>query len=320
MEDSSIVELDETLESEWRGAGGSSSVSSVKLQTRFDVKHGTLDGPYLYDGRVHDEKASKAHGDIAKGSLRIVDLGFWSLKRWKTAIDEGFYMLSRFKIGTKFWVGDSCYEIAEWCQKQQGNEFDIAIQLGSTKKLPVRLIGRRASKKESEKRCRKLKERAHKQVTTPSQAQLAVCDWTVIVTNATEELMTTRDAFIWLGLRWQIELLFKLWKSVGEIDNSRSGKPYRHLCELYAKLIAMTLKQWLFVPSVWQYENRSLTKSSKTIQLHLMRLATALNNERMLTRVIKDICNSLSSGSRINRSRKSPRTFQKMGSLEAVSA
>ena len=47
-------------------------------------------------------------------------------------------------------------------------------------------------------------------------------------------------------VRWQIELLFKLWKSHGQLDKSRSDNPWRVLCELYAKLIAMLIQHWSF--------------------------------------------------------------------------
>jgi hypothetical protein len=46
-------------------------------------------------------------------------------------------------------------------------------------------------------------------------------------------------------LRWQIERLFRLWKEHGHIDEWRSKKPWRILCEVYGKLAAMLIQQWL---------------------------------------------------------------------------
>ena len=48
---------------------------------------------------------------------------------------------------------------------------------------------------------------------------------------------------------YNIELLFKLWKSQGRVDESRSTKPWRILCEVYAKLLAMLVQHWVFLVS-----------------------------------------------------------------------
>ena len=39
-----------------------------------------------------------------------------------------------------------------------------------------------------------------------------------------------------------VELMSKSFKSVGAVDTSRSTKPYRILCEVYAKLIAQLIE------------------------------------------------------------------------------
>jgi hypothetical protein len=62
--------------------------------------------------------------------------------------------------------------------------------------------------------------------------------------------------------RWQIELLFRLWKSEALIDTWRSGRPFAILCELYAKLIGVIIQHWLILVSCWAFPDRSLTKAS----------------------------------------------------------
>jgi len=42
--------------------------------------------------------------------------------------------------------------------------------------------------------------------------------------------------------RWQLELLFKLWKQHAGCDESVSRKPYRGAAEVFAKLIAVVLQ------------------------------------------------------------------------------
>jgi len=39
--------------------------------------------------------------------------------------------------------------------------------------------------------------------------------------------LSVDELLVIIRVRWQIELLFKLWKSSGRIDESRSHKPFR---------------------------------------------------------------------------------------------
>ncbi|MEI8165483.1 MAG: hypothetical protein WCG26_03855 [Chloroflexales bacterium] len=46
---------------------------------------------------------------------------------------------------------------------------------------------------------------------------------------------------------WQIELLNKLWKRHGEVDETRGRRPARVLAEVYAKCIGMLIQHWLLL-------------------------------------------------------------------------
>lgn len=316
VEDSSVVELPEQFANRWRGLGGTGPQSTVKLQTRLDLKQGTLDGPYLVSGRTHDRKASSDHHDEAEaGALELHDLGYWKLAEWEKSLEQNRYRLSRMQSATHFWVDNREWSCAEWCQTITEDHFDVPILLGKTTHLPVRLIGFRASLERAGEKRRKLKRKCKERGKVASKAQLALCGWTLIVTNTPVKMMSAKAALVWFGLRWQIELLFKLWKSVGQIDESRSENPWRKLCEFYAKLIAMTIQHWLFIPSIWRFADRSWTKAARTIQMHVIRIATALHDLNALKQVLLSICVVLDSGCRINRSQKQKRTFQKLEQL-----
>ena len=118
-------------------------------------------------------------------------------------------------------------------------------------------------------------------------------------------------------MRWQIELLFKLWKSHGHLDKSRSAKSWRILCECYTKLLIMLIQHWLFLTSVWRFPDRSLTKAARIVRQHALSLAMALPDFDALVSAIYVLSRCLARGSRINPSRKHPCTYQLLLALES---
>ena len=86
------------------------------------------------------------------------------------------------------------------------------------------------------------------------------------MTNVPPERLSLRKALILIRVRWQVELLFKLWKSLGQSDEWRTTKPWRILCEVYAKLLALLIQHWLFPFKYWSFPDRSLAKAAQTVR------------------------------------------------------
>jgi hypothetical protein len=145
--------------------------------------------------------------------------------------------------------------------------------LGETQRQPARLLAGRVPPAVAAERRRRLRATARKKGRTVRARRLAVAAWTMLVTNVPAERLTVREALVLGRARWHIELLFKLWKSQGRVDESRSLKPWRILCEVYAKLLAMVVQHWLFLVSCWAYPHRSLTKAAQTVQKHALHVA-----------------------------------------------
>ena len=146
---------------------------------------------------------------------------------------------------------------------------------------------------------------------------MALADWEICVTTLPPTLLSQEEAFVMLGVRWQIELLFKLWKSEGLLDESRSHNPWRVLCEFYAKLLALLIQHWLLIVNCWAYPNRSLTKATRTIKSHALYFAKVLHDFERLCDAIESLQHCFAAGCRINKSLKAPRTFQKLMVFEA---
>jgi hypothetical protein len=139
---------------------------------------------------------------------------------------------------------------------------------------------------------------------------LALLDWNLFVTNVPAEKLSVREVWVMARLRWQIELLFKLWKSQGQLDTSRSHKPYRILCEVYAKLLGLLLQQWVLITTAWRYPNRSLVKASKTIRAFALTLGCALPACDRVCEVLATIQRCLAAGARLNTRKTAPNAYQ----------
>jgi len=101
LDDSSIVTLPDELASVWQGCGDRTKEgpnAAFKLQVRLDYAHGTLRGPFLQDAKQHDRKSVLQGLSVEKGSLRIADLGYWSMEAFKGIAAQDGYWLSRAQI------------------------------------------------------------------------------------------------------------------------------------------------------------------------------------------------------------------------------
>ena len=312
--DCSTIVLPDALGLWWPGCGGSSAThtqAALKLGVRFDLCRGTLRGPLLFDGRTHESTTPLQSAPLPAGALRLADLGFFDLEVLAQIGAQDGYWLSRLHFGTA--VDDAegrRWDVRDLLAAQGTVQVDLPITLGVQQRLPARLLAVRVAQEVADQRRCRLRAAARDRGRTPSAARLAWCDWTILVTNAPPALLTVREALVLARARWQIELLFKLWKSHGHIDESRSGKPWRVLCEVYAKLLAMVVQHWLLLTGCWAYPDRSVVKAAQTVREHAMHLASALACPRLLGRAIGVIHRCLAAGCRLNRRKKKPNTYQ----------
>jgi hypothetical protein len=164
---------------------------------------------------------------------------------------------------------------------------------------------------------RRLLETAVSQVIAARRAAMAVLNRFNGVYIQDSTSIGLPEALAIMGCRWQIELLFKLRKSHGQVDQSRSEQPWRILTEVYAKLLAMVGQHRLFLVGHWSLFDRSLFKAAKVVRSHAMHLATHIGSAAQLEQVITTIGRCLLTGCRINKSRTAPRTYQRLKALEA---
>jgi hypothetical protein len=310
--DSTTIQLPVELAEIWEGCGGSKGVNAaLKLDVCIDLSNGQLTGPFLLDGRSHEASSILQKRKLAYKALRIADLGYFDLGVFSNIDKDRAYWLSQIKARTIIYDKDeNQLNLVKLLKKQCQHQMELSILVGQTDKLPARLLAQRVPKKVAKERRKNLLAEAKREGKVASQQRLALANWTIYLTNVPPHLLTLKEAMIIARVRWQIELLFKLWKSHGLIDESRSQKPWRKLCEVYAKMTAMIIQHWILLVACWQYPDRSLFKAVQTIEKMAFHMACVFSSLTKLCQDIEKIVDCLALGCRINKRKANPSTHQ----------
>jgi hypothetical protein len=316
VEDSSSVGLPAALAEVWQGCGGpvGRGAATIKLFVRWDVLRGHLEGPRLTDGRHNDNKSPFNEEALPAGGLYLADLGFFSQHRLcQLARHPGGnkrFFVMRLQWGTRLTTRSGHQiDLRGVVPRRVGEAIELGVLLGKQARLPVRLMLIRVSEEVAEQRRKRLRETAQEHGREASAEVLYLAGWTIVVTNVPRARLSIPEGLVLLRLRWQIERLFRLWKEQGQIDEWRTRNPWRILCELYAKLAAMLIQQWLILAGCWQDPWRSLVKAAAVVRREANRLMVALY-EGGLPQVLASIVRCMQSGCRLERRVDHPSTVQ----------
>lgn len=315
IQDSSIIALPPQLAKKWVGSGNQATASTgssqVKLSVRLDLCSGAMMGPFLNNGTCSDRKTIIQDAPMPSGALRITDLGYFNLSVFRSIEEQQGYWLSRYAPKTVLMeCSGKRIDLLQLLRKKCTNQLNLEIILGAEAKYPCRLIAERLPDAIAEQRRRRIHKDAAHDGKTASDELLALADWSIFVTNVPTDMLSVSEALILAKTRWQIECLWKLWKSEGHIDQWRSEKGPAILCELYAKLIAMLFQHWMIVSASWHFPDRSWTKASASIRQALFSLVMAFHSFTEFRQKLKNILTVLQEGCRINKSKKVLHTYQ----------
>jgi hypothetical protein len=315
VEDSTSITLPAEVAEVWRGCGeeGSTSSAAVKAFVRWDVSNGELIGPQLTNGRMNDHKSPFGIEELPEWSLYIADLGFFAIERLCHIAREKKgkrYFVTRLQSKTNVYTrrGHRIH-LAGILPKQVGQVREVGVVLGQKNGLPVRLILVKVPDEVAEERKERIHRIAQKNGDVPSKEILALAHWTIVITNIPRKRATYSEILVLLRLRWQIERLFRLWKEDAKIDEWRTKKPYRILCEFYAKMCAMIIQQSFIQEGCWLDPLRSLVKAADSLRRECNRIMVAFY-EGNLEKTVQSILRTLHSGCRIERRAAYPSTAQ----------
>jgi hypothetical protein len=312
LEDSSTIGLPEELAKIWLGT--QDTKASLKLFVRLDLCTGTLQGPALTAGRHSDKRSPLELSDVPVGGLSITDLGFADGARFRQlhgqSASQRRYFLTRWPprliVQTR---SKHRLDLRALAPQQVGERLEMGVILPKAGNLPVRLLMERVPEEVAAQRRERLRREGHEKDREVSEESLFWCAWSIVLTNVPRRLLSFEAVFVLLAARWQIERLFCQWKEEGQVDRWRSDDPWRILCEVYAKLCAMVLQQWLIQLGCWHDPLHSAVKAAQVCRREAGRLMVGLQEGR-LESVLVSVLACLQSGCRLNPRKTQPNTAQ----------
>lgn len=130
------------------------------------------------------------------------------------------------------------------------------------------------------------------------------------ITNLPATLLSSAEAWVLLRSRWQIEWLFKLWKSHGGLDFSHGQRAARVLCEIYAKLIGLVIQHWLLLASAGSSLAWSWTKAARRVRRCAVALGQALATVAAVVTILERLRQRIQRHCRLAQRQDQPTTGQ----------
>jgi hypothetical protein len=321
--DSTLIPLPDELAQRFPGCGGKPGTGKamLKIQLLWNLLRGEWIKLLLEPGRASDAKSEIAEASPPAGSLSIFDLGYFSLERFRRTGAAAAYWISRFQFGTTvFDPSGKRLDLLRFLREHESNGVvDATVALGEKERLVCRLIAFRAPIEVAARRRQKIREKARDHGRTASKEYLAAQEWTILLTNAEPELLTWKEVVVLYRSRWQIELLFKLWKSHNALaTQDTKARAERQMAVLYAKLIGVIVQHWILLTATWHTERRSLRKAAAILRNWIVLFTEALDNYRHLRVLLRRTSAALTKPARITQRRKHPSLFQLLENPELL--
>ncbi|WP_185154165.1 IS4 family transposase [Fulvivirga sp. M361] len=247
----------------YKGYGGNQGVSAamVSIQYEYDLLTGKIIDLSVNSGTRNDHKDSmELKENINKNDLVIRDLGYISRSFIENVIKKEAYFLNRLppQLGV-YQVKDkqrtvNFKDIVQTMNRKKIDHLDQEVLVGDKQYHRCRMIVTKVPDHIYSKRMALAKRRAKDKGYSVSNEYKSRARLNVYLTNVDNKKMSTQMVVKLYKARWQVELIFKVWKSLGKVNALSKMKVERFECQLMAKLIwLVTNWKMFFVVNSWMY-------------------------------------------------------------------
>lgn len=285
IRDSSRFGLPNNYASVYKGHGGATRTESmISLQYEMDLLSGNQIDLQLTSGCRNDQQDTKESSlNIAPNSLLIRDLGYVTSTYLKAIIAQKAYFLNRLPSQMQVFNTENDNQLIDFdkvykkMKRYQLPFLEFKVQAGKKAQVPCRLIVYMNDEKTARHRIKRTTKNTKSLGYRVSKQQKIRSKLGLYITNVNESSIKAENIKDIYSLRWQIELVFKSWKSLCNISKIKKVKIERFECMLLAGLIwIMThwkvfqiINQWFYqhIPSktasMWKYFKHAVRCTNK---------------------------------------------------------
>lgn len=140
--------------------------------------------------------------------------------------------------------------------KKSDGFLDTYLYLGFKKdnRIRCRVVAKRLPEKIINQKLRKANKYALKKGKTVTARSKEISKWIIMITNICPKRLSLEDILNVYRIRWQIELIFKCWKSYVNLKDIKNVGKYYVECILYGKLILILLLYEMYASvNYWYY-------------------------------------------------------------------
>jgi hypothetical protein len=253
--DSSQIALPTRLATQYPAPGGDGPKAGIKWQVLWEILTGNLCVVLGQPAKQSDHRYRDYLPLLQAGSLILFDLGYVALEVLRQLMHMHVYFICRWNPRLEAFTHDGrpvdLSEVLEECIGSGSGttkQVELTLRLGVEAQLPLRVVASKVPVSVREQRRRRAHATEKRRGYQYSAAYLTLLDWNIYITNVEVEQLSGEAVRMVYSARWQVELLFKLWKMQGELDRVAGRTVGRVMCEMYAKLIGMVIFGYLTAP------------------------------------------------------------------------
>lgn len=309
IKDSTAFQLPSNMSHLYPGNGGASSAATARIQFEYDLKTNQVEDLQVQSVKTNDyNNAKETIDNIEKGELIIRDLGYVTLDILEQINKKEAYYLNRIQMRTAIYEKkNGKYErlsfksIEKTLRKNNMPYLVKDVYIGCRRYMPTRVIFTLVPEDKKQERLKRQLRKAERRGHKPHTGVLETVGLNIFITNTKEAQLPASELYNVYRLRWQIELIFKSWKQICQINQLKKTQVARCEIFIFTQLLWILLN-WSILSMITSYffikhcKSISIYKAFKTLFALKPNMRKAIYDLDKLKKLFMEIVTFLEKG------------------------